>query len=84
MCNWLVTGTEGDGGATRSRPIDTEQEAKAIAHSWASLGTTNIEIWERKYSAATDIRTVLTAPNGRTEVYEPVSDSTGGNTGGDS
>ena len=84
MCRYLVTGAGGSGMLPPSIECDTEPAAKSTANEYVRNGYSPVRIWELRYKAAEDTRTILTAPNGRAETYEPVNDSTGGNTGGDS
>lgn len=70
MCNWLITGVDREGSGARSRELETEADAKRIAASWISLGTTDVKLWERRYAATPQTHTLFTAPNGRTEVFE--------------
>lgn len=77
MCNWIVTGKEGD-KSTVSRPIETEQEAKNIAASWVTIGTKDVVVWERKYSVKSETTVTLELPNGRQERLEVKADESNG------
>lgn len=75
MCNWLVTGQDGEDQFTDF--LTDEPAAQERASSAARSGYTNIQVWERRYNVEAVTTVTMILPNERREVLK---NDTGGTT----